>query len=948
MKFDLSPYNKQQVRAITHGNGPLLVISGAGTGKTHVLTGRILHLILEKGTAPEEILALTFTEKAAQEMAGRVDAALPLGSAEVWIKTYHAFCDNVLRERGHEIGLSTDFKLLNEVDLWMFLKRHLLDFDLKYYRSLGNPQKFLHSMQAHFSRLQDENIAPEQYLKYTKDTQKKAKTDEDKENAEKQLELANAYGIYTKLLLENNYMDFGGLMAYALQLFEKRKSVLAEYQKRFRYILVDEFQDTNFAQNKIVMMLASAHKNLFVVGDDDQSIYKWRGASLTNIQYFHKEFPRAKSIVLNENYRSNQAILDCAYSAIQKNNPNRLEITENVNKKLRAVSGRKVQIPEVHHFAALEEETEFVVNKAVASLMRGKNTAILVRTNALAIPFLDKLKHKKLPFQHFSESLLFTKPGIKDCMALLRVLADPRDDLALFRFLQLPFLEISMDALLKIVKKAKFQTSSIFETMEGAKFETIKNDLLKLVEYSRTRPVSEVLRRFLKESSYLKYLEKKGGEGLDDIAAFSEKIAEFEERNEHKSVSDFLTYAQLLEEIGRQPYETPVLDPNAIKVLTIHAAKGLEFDAVFVPGLVKSKFPSMSRSDAFEIPTELIPEILPEGDHHIEEERRLFYVALTRACESLMLSYSDFYDGKKQWKVSPFINEILESGKAISKTPVKNLKKSRATTQQEELPIISSRKHRTIKLEIPKLSFSQLDAFKTCPLKYQFRYIFNLPAPAPAMLNFGTGMHNTLRDFYIELQANPTKRSCDKASTELLEKLYKKNWIPYGYDSRDLQESQKKLGLEILKKFYEHEKTLGLIIPEFIEKQFVVKINEVILSGRIDRIDRLPDGTYEVIDYKTGSAKQKNLKNDPQLSIYALACRDVFKIPVSRLSLYYIENLKKVSTTRTDAQIDACKEEIIKSARQISDSEFSPTPGYHCSYCDFRTICPAAKSVSVT
>ena len=297
-----SNYNEEQRQAVAYGNGPLLVISGAGTGKTNLLVGRILHLISEKGVDASNILALTFTEKATQEMNDRVNEALPLGYHEIWIKTFHSFCESILRESGLEIGLQPDFKILNEADLWMFMKNHLVDFELDYYRPLGNPYKFLNALQQHFSRLQDENISPETYLDFAKKSKE--------ETAVKELELARTYGIYQKLLVENGYMDFGGLLFYTLLLFQKRPEVLHYYSERFKYILVDEFQDTNFAQNKIVTLLAQKHRNLLVVGDDDQSIYRWRGASLTNIQYFKKLFPEAKTLVLNKNYRSNQSILD--------------------------------------------------------------------------------------------------------------------------------------------------------------------------------------------------------------------------------------------------------------------------------------------------------------------------------------------------------------------------------------------------------------------------------------------------------------------------------------------------------------------------------------------------------------------------------------------------------------------------------------------------------------
>jgi len=950
MGFSIKKYNERQRTAIKHENGPLLVVSGAGTGKTNLLVGKILYLIQEKGVKPEEILALTFSEKATQEMMERVDMELPIGYGEIWIKTFHSFCDSVLRERGHEIGLPVDFKLVTDVDLWTLMRNHMSEFKLEYFRSLGSPNRFIGLMQEHFSRLKDENILPEDYLRSAENLVKKAETEEDKELAEKHLELAHAYFVYEKLLIEKGFLDFGGLMSYAIRLFEKRKSVLREYQDRFKYILVDEFQDTNFAQNKIVTMLAATHKNLIVVGDDDQSIYKWRGASLTNIKYFQESFPGTKCVVLNENYRSSQPILDLAYGVIQKNNPNRLEVSQNIDKKLKAMNAPKTSkaVPEIFHFDELEQEVDFVVNQAAAVLKKGKSPAILIRTNALAAPFLEKLKRMSLPFQHFSATNLFTKAGVKDCISLLKVLADPWNDIAMFRFLSLPFWKINMDAILEVTRKSKYERSSLFNLMKQNKaFEKAKLILDELVEFSRENHVSDVLSKFFELSGYLKDVtskamseDEKNAEILEDIANFSERVKEFESTNENKKVQDFVRYLDMLEQAGERSVNSVSIDPGAIKILTIHSAKGLEFDCVFLPGLVQWKFPSVNRAEPFAIPQELIPEPLPLGNHHMEEERRLFYVACTRAKETLVLSYSDFYDGKRQWKPSQFVLEALETGKAVQKDSKRKSKKQGAM-DFENLNV--DREHQEIKNKVPKLSFSQINCFSTCPLQYKFRYLFNLPSEPVGILSFGNTIHNTLRSFYEHLQNNPQEVSDNLLP--LLKETYEENWLSDGYETKAILEDQKRRGLKILEDFYEKDFAVSRVIPEFIERPFKLKIGDLVVEGRIDRIDKLPDGTYEVIDYKTGSAKDKSLKNDLQLSIYALACKEVFGLQVSKLSLYYIESLEKNSTTRKDAQIEDCKEDLAKMAKEIAISDFCPTPGGHCSYCDFRLVCPAKAAV---
>lgn len=943
MDFSLDIFNEKQREAVKKTRGPLLVISGAGTGKTHVLTGKILHLILEKKAKPEEILALTFTEKAAQEMTQRVDESLPLGYGEIWIKTFHGFCDSILREKAFEIGLSTDFKLFSEADCWVFIKRHLTDFELDYYRPLSYPQKFLKAMQDHFSRLQDEDITPEKYLAHSKSAAQKAANDEEKENASKQMELAKIYKKYLELLIRENCMDFGSLLFFTLRLLDKRASVLADLQKRFRYILVDEFQDTNFAQNKIIGMLAEKNNDITVVGDDDQAIYKWRGASLTNIKYFQKKFPSAEKIVLNENYRSSQAILDFAYASIQKNNPNRLEASANIDKKLIKVSKKKEQLPEIHHFESLDEEADFVVQTAESFQKKGLDTAILVRTNNLANPFLEKLEDLALPFQHLASPALLRRPGVKDCMAILKVLADPWDNLAFFRFLSMPVWNMEMMEILDLVKRAKLETKSIYELLNGSNRQKMRVLIFDLIEFSREQNVSQVLMKFLTESGYLKSIEENDSKILD-IALLSEKIVEFEKTHPDKKVMDFLEYAKILDEVGEKAPNEQLIDANSIKVLTVHSAKGLEFDAVLLPGMVNGKFPSVSRKDPFEIPEELIEEILPHGNHHIEEERRLFYVASTRPKERLIFTYSDFYDGKKHWKVSPFIQEI----DGIDLALIKNHAAEKKSQMQQQLPIDDGigarRNHHGLKEgSFSLLSYTQIDTFGQCPQKYQFRYLYNLQTPPSSTLNFGLSIHGALKDFYAFLKKNPPEKDDDLFP--VLQKFYEKNWIPIGYETPEMHKDQKSRGEKLLRKYCINEKKEGFRIPAFIEKEFLLKIDNIVLKGAIDRIDLLPDGTYEVIDYKTGDGKNKNAEKDMQLSIYALACKEVLKIPVSRLSLYFLENIEKKSAIRTEEDLESCRAEIKKHAQGIMNSDFSPTPGFHCGFCDYRLICPVAAQV---
>jgi DNA helicase-2/ATP-dependent DNA helicase PcrA len=331
--------NPEQKKGVEYAGGPLLLVAGAGTGKTRVITERIKWLIQNKKAAPSEILALTFTEKAAAEMLERVDRAMPLGYEEPWLSTFHAFADRLLRDEGLEIGLDPAYKILTPPEVWLLIRENLFDFNLNYYRPLGNPTKFISAMLTLFSRAQDEDITPAEFVRWAKKSKKqkvKSKNGDEKEGIEKYSELANAYQTYQTLKIRESYLDFGDLILWTLKLFRERPAILKKYQSQFKHLLVDEFQDTNYAQYQLIKLLAPAKSrpNLLVSADDDQSIYKFRGAAVSNVLEFKSDYPKAATIVLTRNYRSGQKILDASYRLIQNNNPDRLEKKIGIEKKL--------------------------------------------------------------------------------------------------------------------------------------------------------------------------------------------------------------------------------------------------------------------------------------------------------------------------------------------------------------------------------------------------------------------------------------------------------------------------------------------------------------------------------------------------------------------------------------------------------------------------------------
>jgi len=434
----LGGLNPEQEKAVTHGDGPLLIVAGAGTGKTTVITKRIAWLIETGRARPDEILALTFTEKAAAEMEERVDQLLPIGYTEMWIQTFHGFCEKVLKERGADIGLPTNFRLLNETGAWLMVREHLDVFGLDYYRPMGNPSRFIHDLLGHFSRAKDELVTPDDYSKYEETIE--AGEEEEKLRVK---EIAKAYATYEKLLIEQSALDFGSLITQTVRLFKERKGVLKTFRERFKYILVDEFQDTNYAQYALVKQLAGHQGNVTVVGDDDQSIYKFRGASVSNILGFKQDFPESSQVFLTTNYRSRQEILDLSYAFIKQNDPNRLEArlakSDGLSKRMKAALGKGGI---VKHILApdLQDEAKAVTEEIIALQEAEPDTswsdfAILFRANSYAKPFLDAFDDHGIPHLYVASKGLYAKPVIQDAICYLKLLDRYHESPALYRVL---------------------------------------------------------------------------------------------------------------------------------------------------------------------------------------------------------------------------------------------------------------------------------------------------------------------------------------------------------------------------------------------------------------------------------------------------------------------------------------------------------------------------------
>jgi len=1055
----LENLNKEQLEAITHKDGPLLIVAGAGTGKTTVITQRVAYLVEQGLAQTEEILALTFTEKGAGEMTERVDRLLPYGYFDLWISTFHSFAERILGEHGLAIGLPTNFRLLNQFEQWALIKKNFSKFDLDYYRPLGNPTKFISALVKHFSRAKDEDISPSEYLKYAEELKQNldgmlsgcsvipAKAGIQKEIAEQEVmrinELANAYHTYQQLLLDNNALDFGDLINYCLKLFRQRPAILANYRQQFKYILLDEFQDTNWAQYELIKLLAAPKNNLVVVADDDQAIFRFRGASMSNILQFKKDYPQSREIILVKNYRSCQNILDLSYRFIKLNNPNRLEwqlnqdkkskiknkklppkadqpLAENIkskilNKKLVAEKIGKGET-EVIEAETLADEVKLVIEKIIKLKEQDREAswndfAILVRANDSARDFISHLESLELPYIFAASRGLYTKAVIMDVIAYLKLLDNYHESPSLYRILNLPMFNFSHQELVNFNWWAKKRAWSLYEVLNQAgslKFaaevqEKINRVLSLIGRHSamvKDQRVSQVFLAFMNDSGYAKYLtaqsEAASRQAASLLNQFMRRIQAFEAASDDKTVKAFLEELSLEMEAGEEGALSADLEagPEAIKILTVHGAKGLEFNYVFITNLVDKRFPTIERSEQIQLPEALIKEILPVGDIHLEEERRLFYVAMTRAKKGVYFSWAKDYGGARDKKPSRFLEELglAKNGKSVMRHSRPLRQSSGEASENGNLERIFSGSSGTLPHQVrgrsrmtdergfgagklpPYFSYTQLAAFSSCPYQYRFAHILKVPVSGKEQYSFGKTLHNTLQKLFSLIMEKRTSQQADlfgrtktdqqanpKIELEEVMKLYEENWIDDWYESKSKKQQRFNQGKEILKKFYEkHQASWPMTL--FLEKGFNFKLadeeEQYTIRGAIDRIDLVNDlgrditghrqdgaSKIKIIDYKTGGPKDKlSFGDKEQLLIYQLAAENLFKQQVDSLAVYYLENNSQVDFLGSKSELEKMRQKIITTIKEIKRGQFPAKPSQLCRWCDFNEICEFRQS----
>src|SRR6266566_946813 len=903
-----APLTQAQRAAVDHGGGPLLIVAGAGTGKTRVLVERYRRL-RQEGVPAEQILLLTFTEKAAREVLDRVEQEDYLPAGERFVLTYHAFAQRFLQEEGWLCGIPKGFRIVSEVRKWELMRDVLLELRPAHLFHAQRPYERIGELLKLVERAKQELVSPVEFRAWAKAN---ALVDDPVLAAQRQAALI--YGEYQERLLSEERLDFDDTIYFSVQLLTQEPSVAARQSRRFTHLMVDEFQDTNFAQSRLLELLAGSERNLCVVGDDDQSIYKFRGASVANLRRFHAVFPDAAVVRLEENYRSRGPILRAAGRLIN-DDPDRLE------KRLIATrgEGRPLSVLTATNVA---EEADAVATLVKTAIDEGRHRptaiAILLRANAHLHNFARALQRQGVAYR--------------------RAVDSPDDTVCLMRLLSLPRYAADAVQAGRWARQARDDGRRFFDLLQesndnGAR--RLTDDLRRFNGLALRLGVDDLFYEVMEQTHYLDLERFLGPIERLQVSANVQKLAELiaaycDEHPDHHLAAylkhlDATEAAQADEEIA--PLDETV---NAVHLMTVHQAKGLEFGLVIIPHLVEGRFPASRRGEGLTLPNELLKEELPAAELHLAEERRLAYVALTRAREEIVCTLASRYEGVRDWRPSRFLIPIRGedarelAGPQLIAASVGLVEVAR----QVELPLNDAP-------PIAALSYTQVDTYLRCPQMYQYRFVFRLPTRPKPQMQFGRILHDALKDALgsIDRETPLTWAMVDSA--------YVAAWAKERFCAPEQAHSLQDLGRSYLRRAFDAG---DLSKPLLLEQPFSLRVDGLRLTGRIDRVDRHPDGSYEVIDYKTGSAKRAaELQRDLQLGVYALAAREVFRFDPLSLSYYYLETSERVTVDKPQERLDEDRQTIVKVAEGIRAELFVARPDrMKCGGCDFRLLCPSA------
>ncbi len=963
-----------------------MVIAGPGTGKTQVLTMRIAEILKRTQVNPGNILALTFTESGVIAMRERLREIIGPEGNYVDVYTFHSFCNDIIKKWPDKFMFAKDLEPITDVEKFQMMQGIIENTQLEHLKPFGSKYFYLKPALNAISNLKREGISAETLKKLiaqdqeTLDQEKeinprtgklKVKYLDRQKNIDKQHELAELYEKYQKKIQEKGRYDFDDMITFVVEKFKEDDFLLAYYQEKYQYFLIDEYQDTNNSQNTVITLLGSFfdNPNIFVVGDDDQSIYRFQGASLENILEFAEKYPDAQKIVLTENYRSNQAILDSARSLIT-NNKDRLETRfPEITKELHAQEeGGEIYTAQ---FENGNEEAYFIAKKISELRDEGEpldETAVFYRNNIDALDLITFLEKLDIPYEIAGGDNILQDIQVQKIIALLKLIDDPENDFNFFRVLNFDFLDLEREDIYRLTKFVKRKRKRYYEIIrditllkEADLKNVVKlNNLAILIDqwigYTANLTFAEFFEKVLHESGFMDYLINRDDiRELNRLKRLFDLVKDLNRGNHSMQLKNFLDQLDVMEEHFLSIQETPLkLGKPAVQLMTAHKSKGLEFNNVFIFKTVEKRWEKKFSRAQLKLP-EGVMQLQKLAEHeHEEDERRLFYVALTRAKKRVFISYAKNYEvGKPKPQVpSRFVSDLGDLPQELEVKPYreeaeKRLKLIFKKTSDEMTDGTES--YLKDLVQDYALSVTALNNYLTCPRKFLYQNLLRVPRVKEKHLSFGTAVHYGLQQFFEKFKKEKTL-----PGEEVLLEEFKKGLNREVLTKKDHEESLAK-GEKILREYYQHG---GFQIPYFNEYNFLthkVFLDDIPITGQMDRIDPVDEqlGTVNVVDYKTGRPRSENEVRGLTESSEGELMRQIvfykilgdadpwFKWTIITGELDFIEKPgKKVRIKVLPADIQGLTREIHETYDCIQNLKFDKIEkGKPCDRCEFRKIC---------
>lgn len=1009
--------NEKQKQAVDSIEGPVMVVAGPGTGKTQILTARIANILLKTQVNPENILALTFTESGAFEMKKRLIEMIGETAYHVSISTFHSFCSEIIKANPEEFLISQNLEPLSDLERIQIFREILDENDFEKIKPFNAKYYYVGAIIKNIQNLKREGVDPKELVKKAKHIELTKEFEE--KDREKCLELSRVYEIYQKKLIEESRYDFEDMINLVVEKFAGDKQFLQKYQERFQYILVDEFQDTNSAQNEVILLLSEfwgEDANIFVVGDDEQSIYRFQGASLENFYVFHKKFGHALVITLDKNYRSTQLILDASREVVNCNEQSIGKVIKGINKNLISESSgihvdpleirvnpsgnkdkktkkkyRDNDAIEVRAFKNNLFENYFIadkVHKLIDAEVKPSEIAILYRNNADAKDITEILKKQGIDFEIENGENLLDALEIKKLTYLFKVILDIKtknEDIDLFTLLNYDFLNFESLDVLRLARYASQNKINLFDAIvklsgtpdkekpEFNNWNKIANfyeNLLKWSHLSENVSFVSFFETVIGESGFLKHIldEKENIKALNNLNSFFAEIKKLNNADHDLNLETFFKNLEILasHKIGITA-ENELIERNCVRLMTAHKAKGKEFEHVFLIKFVDKKWGNNKERELIKLPENILETVKLLKKEKNEDERRLFYVVLTRAKTNVYLTYSDEYqsvESNKECNPSMFLTELpspLTSRIHTSEQEKKYVKQYFSDFKSYSLqPITYNLLEKDFLLNIIKdfkLNVTALNVYLQCPYKFKLNTLLKTPRAKDKSLSLGTAVHKALELFFKHIK---DKRQVP--SENFLHEEFEKALNLEILSKNDYKDVYKK-GLKILSAYFAFHKN-EFKRPLFTEKFFgygfsKIFLDDIPLVGKVDKIEIVNEEKKQVkvVDYKTGKHRGRNdiegltATSDGgykrQLVFYKLLA-DLdrsFNLRVVETELDFVEpdekgSPKKEVFTITDDEVKELKEVIRRVMKDIRDLKFERTTDYRvCARCEYQDHC---------